>query len=153
MARLNLTAEGQNQNIVLAYLEENASDSLAERINGGKKTMRDCWNYITQQARKRATNNCACIEDREVFGWAIHFFEEDDIKAEPAKKDEVNPKIHERYVKNLEEQAKKQKEEEERKKAAKEAERKAAEEQKAKERQDRKNVPGQLDMFSLLGGM
>ena len=156
MARLNLTAEGQNQNIVLAYLEENASDSLAERINSGKKTMRDCWSYITQQARKRATNNCACIEDREVFGWAIHFFEEDGITvkaAEPAKKDEVDPKIHERYMKNLEEQAKKQKEEEERKKAEKEAERKAAEEQKAKERQDRKNVPGQLDMFSLLGGM
>lgn len=157
MARLNLTAEGKNQAIVLAYLEENASDSLVERINSGKKTMRDCWTFITQQARKTATNNCACIEDREVFGWAIHFFEEDGITvkaAEAARKDEeVNPKIKERYEKTLEEQHKKMVEQEEKKKAAKEAEKKAAEERKAKEREDRKNVPGQLDMFSLLGGV
>ena len=23
---------------------------------------------------------CACIEDKEVFGWAVHYFEEDEIK-------------------------------------------------------------------------
>lgn len=155
MARLNLAADGNNQKIVLAYLEENASDSLVDRINSGKKTMKDCWSYITSQARKMAVNNCACIEDKEVFGWAVHFFEEDGHPGDaPAKKkEEVDPRIHERYVKNLEEQAKKAEEEAEKKKAQKEAEKKAAAEQKAKEREERNNVPGQLDFFSLLGGV
>lgn len=155
MARLNLAADGNNQKIVLAYLEENASDSLVDRINSGKKTMKDCWSYITSQARKMAVNNCACIEDKEVFGWAVHFFEEDDIKPETVKneKKETNPETHEKYMKQLEAQHAKLKEEEEKKKAEKEAEKKAAEERKIREREDRKNVPGQLDFFSLLGGM
>jgi hypothetical protein len=154
MARLNLKADTPNQKVVLAYLEENASDSLVERINAGKNTLQECWGYIANQARKRAVNSCACIEDKEVFGWAIHFFEEDGHPGDaPAKKEEVDPRIHERYVKNLEEQAKKAEEEAARKKAQKEAEKKAAAEQKAKEREERNNVQGQLDIFSLMGGM
>lgn len=153
MARLNLAADGNNQKIVLAYLEENASDSLVDRINSGKKTMKDCWSYITSQARKMAVNNCACIEDKEVFGWAVHFFEEDDIKPETAKNEKKETETHEKYMKQLEAQHAKLKEEEEKKKAEKEAEKKAAEERKIREREDRKNVPGQLDFFSLLGGM
>lgn len=152
----SLKAITDNQKVVLAYLEENASDSLVERINEGKNTLQDCWSYITGQAKKRAVNSCACIEDKEVFGWAIHFFEEDGHPGDaPVKKkqEEVDPRVHERYVKNLEEQAKKAEEEIEKKKAQKEAEKKAAAEQKAKEREERNNVPGQLDFFSLLGGV
>ena len=51
MARLKLEASTDNQKIVLAYLEENVSDDLAERINNGKKTMADCWAFITKMAR------------------------------------------------------------------------------------------------------
>ena len=82
MSAINLTAKNPNETIILNYLKENASDALVERINGGKKTLADCWKYITSEAKKKAKNGCACIEDRVVFGWAIHFFEEDDIKGE-----------------------------------------------------------------------
>lgn len=82
MAKLNLKANGSNEKIVLDYLTNNASESLAERINNGKKTLTQCWSYIMHEARKQAVNGCACIEDSTVFGWAIHFFEEDSIKAE-----------------------------------------------------------------------
>lgn len=82
--RLNLQAKGENQKLVLAYLEENASDVLAERINSGSKTMQDCWDFICKCAKEQAKNNCACIRDEVVFGWAIHFFEEDSIEPEKA---------------------------------------------------------------------
>ena len=84
MARLNLQSKNKdntNEKIVLDYLEKNASDDLAKRINAGEKTLAQCWNYIISEARKAAVGNCACIDDATVFGWAIHFFEEDEIKA------------------------------------------------------------------------
>ena len=77
MARLNLEAKNQPQALILAYLEQNASESLAERINQGNHTLQDCFDYIRNEARKQAVNNVAAIEDRQVYGWAVHYFEED----------------------------------------------------------------------------
>lgn len=76
---INLEAKNGNEETILAYLNENASDVLAEKINAGNKTLTQCWNYIVSQAKEQATNGCACIADSEVYGWAIHFFEEDGI--------------------------------------------------------------------------
>ena len=33
---------------------------------------------------QRAENNVAMIEDAEVYGWAVHYYDEDDIKVEGA---------------------------------------------------------------------
>lgn len=82
---LNLKATTPNEEIILNYLNANASETLAAKINNGKKTLTQCWNYIVSEAKKLAQNNCACVEDKTVFGWAIHFFEEDSIKAEEQK--------------------------------------------------------------------
>lgn len=79
MKQLNLKAENPSQELVKNYLEENVSDLLAEKINTGKKTLQGCWNYIVGEAKKKAVSNCACIEDKEVYGWAVHYFEEDSI--------------------------------------------------------------------------
>lgn len=76
MARLNLEAKNQPQALILAYLEQNASESLAERINQGKHDLQDCFDYIRNEARKQAVNGVAAIEDRQVYGWAVHYFEE-----------------------------------------------------------------------------
>ena len=76
---IKLKASDENEERILAYLNEQASIGLCERINKGNKTLTQCWNYITSEARKLAHNGCACIEDGTVFGWAIHFFEEDSI--------------------------------------------------------------------------
>ena len=35
MAKLNLTAADQNEEIILHYLENNASETLADKINNG----------------------------------------------------------------------------------------------------------------------
>ena len=86
---INLEAKTTNEKLVKAYLESNVSSELANKINNGKKTLNGCWNYITAEARKRAVNNCACIEDKEVYGWAVHYFEEDSIK-----ENEIKPVQH-----------------------------------------------------------
>lgn len=99
---LNLTAKGDNEKIILQYLENNVSDVLAEKINSGTKTLADCWKFITECARKQAKDGCACIRDDVVFGWAIHFFEEDSIKPEPPKKEYINQKMPDGQVVRVE---------------------------------------------------
>lgn len=80
--RTGLKANSKETEIILDYLEENASDVLVEKIRKSNKTMDSCWKFIFECARKAAKGKgsygCA---DQEVFGWAVHFFEEDSIKA------------------------------------------------------------------------
>ena len=83
---LKLEVKNKNEQIIFDYLNNNASEVLIEKINGGVKTLSQCWNYIFAEAKKLAENNCACVDDDTVFGWAIHFFEEDGITAEKYNK-------------------------------------------------------------------
>lgn len=92
--RLNLETKTKGQELVKAYLEENASATLAEKINNGtpfekdgktlinKKTLYGFMKYASSEARKLASKgaNSACVEDKVVYGWAIHYFEEDSIE-------------------------------------------------------------------------
>lgn len=90
---LNLTASNTAEERIKAYLEENASATLAYKINCGtptekdgktlinRKTLNGFIKYATAEARKIAEKGAqyACIDDTTVFGWAIHYFEEDSI--------------------------------------------------------------------------
>jgi len=92
--KLNLTAKGKPQELILAYLQENASDVLAEKINHGvritkdgktlvnKKTLDGFMAFANGEAKNLAENgaNSACVEDSVVYGWAIHYFEEESIE-------------------------------------------------------------------------
>ena len=92
--KLDLEAKTKEQELVKAYLEENASEVLTEKINNGvriekdgktlinKKTLDGFMKYASSEARKLASNgaNSACIEDKVVYGWAVHYFEEDSIE-------------------------------------------------------------------------
>lgn len=94
MTKLNLEATSREQEIVKAYLEENASETLAEKINNGtpvekdgkqlinRKTLDGFMRYACDEARKLAAKGASsvCVEDKVVFGWAIHYFEEDGIE-------------------------------------------------------------------------
>lgn len=63
---------------ILQFLSERVkSDPLV--ANGCKdenKNIDDCIKYVIEQARKQAVNNCAFIEDEEVFGWVVHYVTE-----------------------------------------------------------------------------
>ena len=100
--RTGLKANSKETEIILDYLEENASDILVQKIHDGKKTMDDCWKFIYECAKKAAAgkNSYGC-EGQEVFGWAIHFFEEDSIKVSDAVKKPVKKEDKPKEVKKV----------------------------------------------------
>ena len=93
MIKLNLVANTEPEKRILEYLQNNVSETLADKINNGtpfekdgkpllnKKTLADFMKYACEEARKLAEKgaNSACIEDSVVYGWAVHFFEEESI--------------------------------------------------------------------------
>jgi hypothetical protein len=93
MITLNLTAKGTEQELIKKYLEENASETLADKINNGvriekdgktlinKKSLDGFMKYATDEAKKLAEKGAssACVRSDVVFGWAIHYFEEESI--------------------------------------------------------------------------
>lgn len=80
--RINLEATNDNERAIAEYLEANASDALAEKINTGKKDYAQCWQYIMKKAREHLKGHSGYIDPKIVFGWAVHFFEEDKIEEE-----------------------------------------------------------------------
>ena len=92
--KLNLQATTKEEQKVKAYLEANASEVLAEKINNGvrvqkdgktlinKKTLAGFMKYACDEAKKQAEKgaSAACIDDDTVYGWAVHYFEEDSIE-------------------------------------------------------------------------
>ena len=94
MIKLNLTATNRQQEKVLRYLQENASETLADKINNGtpfekdghpllnKKTLSGFMRYAGKESRKfaRKDEQETCVDDDTVYGWAIHYFEEDSIE-------------------------------------------------------------------------
>lgn len=92
--KLNLDAKTNEERKVKAYLEANASEMLAEKINNGmriqkdgktllnKKTLAGFMKFACDEAKKQAEKGAhsACIDDDVVYGWAVHYFEEDSIE-------------------------------------------------------------------------
>lgn len=91
--KLNLTANNTAEQAIKDYLEANASPTLANKINFGtpytkdgkqlvnRKTLAGFFTYAHTEAHKLAEKGArfACVADNMVFGWAIHYFEEEAI--------------------------------------------------------------------------
>lgn len=70
---------------IQTYLENRAKeDSLfAETYKKANKSIKECCKYIYSQARKLAAGGKAVgIDDATVYGWAVHYYDEDDIKVD-----------------------------------------------------------------------
>lgn len=92
MITLNLEANTEEEKLIKEHLENTASETLAEKINNGTKIIKDnktllnkkdlngFLDYAKEQARSSAKNGVAMIHHETVFGWAIHYFEEDSIE-------------------------------------------------------------------------
>lgn len=75
----------QFENTIKNYLDGRAKeDSLfAEAYKKANKSIKECCKYIYSQARKLAKgSNSVGIDDAIVYGWAVHYYDEDDIKLE-----------------------------------------------------------------------
>ena len=67
------------------YLENRAKeDSLfAETYKKANKSIKECCKYIYSKARKLAAGgNAVGIDDATVYGWAVHYYDEDEIKVD-----------------------------------------------------------------------
>ena len=66
--------------IIQSYLEERAKNDplFASVYAKPNKNINDCLDYILSEAKKRG--NAVCMSDDEVFGLAVHYYDEDDIK-------------------------------------------------------------------------
>ena len=65
------------------YLDERArkDELFAKAYAKEGKSIDECFSYILGEARKKGTQ--VCMSDEEVFGLAVHYYDEDDIKVKP----------------------------------------------------------------------
>lgn len=105
--KLNLEAKTPAEQKIKAYLEQNVSEVLARKINEGvrivkdgktllnKKTLAGFLKFACDEAKKQAEKGAqsACIDDAVVYGWAVHFFEEDTIEGTLYNEDGTEYKV------------------------------------------------------------
>lgn len=72
---------------IKSYLDERArTDELFAKAYAKEgKSIDECFSYILGEARKKGTQ--VCMSDEEVFGLAVHYYDEDDIKVSPIRDD------------------------------------------------------------------
>ena len=64
------------------YLDERASkdELFAKSYAKTNKSIEECYDYIDGEARKQCKDSdSVCISDDVVYGWAVHYYDEDDI--------------------------------------------------------------------------
>lgn len=113
-----------------------------------KVTLKTIWDSIVAAAKKKAVSGAAVMSDDEVFGLAIHFVQDGEIKAN--KEEELT--LTKAQKKSLEQQAKEEYLAEQKRKLAEE-EQKRLEKEKAARAKEKKALEdsGQLVLFDLFG--
>lgn len=74
--------ENQSFKVVIqSYLDQRAQEDSLFALSYAKanKNLGECCDYIIGEAKKRAGNAIAMTDD-EVFGLAVHYYDEDNIK-------------------------------------------------------------------------
>lgn len=151
---------GPFKEAIKAYLDKRAAEDelFAKTYAKENKNLDECCNYILQQVKK---SGCCGFADEEIYGMAVHYYDEDDIKdvkpvsagkivvnhvveLSEAEKAEAKEKAKADYEK---EQLAKLKEEE-RKREEKERKRMEERKRKAQEAAERQKLL-QLSLFEL----
>lgn len=75
---------------IVQFLEGTAfmDDELANRINQGDKTLKNCIDYVFSEAKKKAAGGTAAVmTDQEVYELAVKYYESDnkDLTIKPTK--------------------------------------------------------------------
>lgn len=69
--------------VIKDYLDERASkdELFARSYAKSNKNIDECYDYIVGEARKQCKDSDSiCISDDVVYGWAVHYYDEDNIK-------------------------------------------------------------------------
>ena len=74
-----MKATNHFQNTIKAYLDKRAEEDLlfSFRYSLPEKKLEDCVTYILNQVQK---SGCNGFHDDEIFGMAVHFYDEDSIE-------------------------------------------------------------------------
>lgn len=66
------------------YLDARAKEDVkfAEKYSNRKKSIEECCSFILGEMRKKAKSGMYGATDAEVFGLAVHYYDEEDIKVE-----------------------------------------------------------------------
>lgn len=70
------------------YLDKRAKEDtlFAEVYKKANKSIKGCCKYIYSKARELAKGgNAVGVDDATVYGWAVHYYDEDNIKVEDVK--------------------------------------------------------------------
>ena len=72
---------------IKTYLDNRAKNDELFAVAYAKqnKNIDECFNYILGEARK--LGNAVYLPDEVVFGWAVHYYDEDNIKVEKLPRD------------------------------------------------------------------
>ena len=54
--------------------------AFIDKVLNEKKTLNECCEYIVAEAKKIAKNNKVSVKDETVYGWASHYFEEENLE-------------------------------------------------------------------------
>lgn len=89
-----LKTEDKSTQRVVDYLVNHCEKepSFKDKILNDKKSLSGCWEYIKSKARKDAVGVCAVIDDNVVFGWALHYFDEEELDWKEKPKETPKPK-------------------------------------------------------------
>lgn len=72
------------ENAIKEYLDARAKEDVkfADKYSNGKKSIEECCSFILGEMRKKAKSGMYGATDAEVFGLAVHYYDEEDIKVE-----------------------------------------------------------------------
>lgn len=100
----------KNLKLICDYLL--GREDMQEKLNNPNKSIDKMFSYIRSQAKKKAVNGCAVISDTEVFGWAVHYYDEDDACGDEEQPERMTLQYAKDIVKKSVEKKKKPKKEE-----------------------------------------
>lgn len=79
-------SENPAERKIREYFEANASEDLKARVAKSGKTAHGALEYAASRARKMAhSGNCVCVDDETVYGWCMHYFEDEDASSYEGK--------------------------------------------------------------------
>ena len=83
----------QFKEVIKAYLDRRAQEDelFAKAYAKPMKDIDSCCKYIISMAR--GLGNAVAVPDEVVYGWAVHYYDEEGIKVDDAPECEVQPVV------------------------------------------------------------
>ena len=104
------SVKDKNLKLICDYLL--GREDMQEKLNNPNKSTDKMLSYIRSQAKKKAVNGCAVISDAEVFGWAVHYYDEEEVSGNAEQPERMTLQYAKDIVKKSVEKKKKAKKEE-----------------------------------------